>query len=92
MWGRKEEKIYGTAQEKAAGSHLGKNMKKLIWSKIESGRRTGGERDDTSCGSGLGREAEPTLVGVSAFAAAGLEMAWESCACQAWGQLQRGLR
>ena len=50
------------------------------------------ERDNTICGSGLRREAEPTQVGDSEYAAAGLEMGWESCACQAWGQVQHALR
>ena len=61
-----------------------------IWSE-ENGRREA-ERDNTICGSGLRREAEPTRAGDSEYAAAGLEMGWESCACQAWGQPQHVLR
>ena len=61
-----------------------------IWSE-ENGRREA-ERDNTICGSGLRREAEPTRVEGSEYAAAGKGMGWESCACQAWGQVQHALR
>ena len=54
-------------------------------------------RRDTICGSGLRREAEPSLGGVSAYvglrdAAVAAVLGWESCACQAWGRLLHGLR
>ena len=69
-----------------------KKQQEYIWSKKESGLRTEDVRDNTICGSGLRREAEPTRVGVSEYAAAGLEMGWESCAYKTWGQVQHGLR
>ena len=54
-------------------------------------------RWDTICNSGLRREAEPSLGGVSAHvgsrdAAAAVVLGWESCACRAWGRLLHGLR
>ena len=80
MWGRKEKEKKWKGARKSSRVTFKGNLRK-----------------DTICGSGLRREAEPTLGGVSAYAgsqdaAAGAVLGWESCACQAWGQLQHGLR